>query len=178
MNKQWTVFNKSSALLTGLSSDALNGIISSSLFARELLVSSGGSTTLHLRVYARVSELSVVRAVPLLHIHVPPLPSFHLALSFPPSLSFLLSPVHLSPPDSSHYCLGTSSACPAKARHCNGVWERGSVWEIVNEEREEDADRVRRVGGWKGRSAIERRKDTKDNNPETNMERREILQHH
>lgn len=75
-----------------------------------------------------------------------------LSLSSPLFLSFLPaspSPVHLSPLDSSHYCLGTSSACPAKARHWNGIWERGSVWEIVNEEREEDADRVRqgRVGG-------------------------------
>lgn len=92
-------------------------------------------------VHACVSGLSVVTAVPVLHIHV------SLSLCLFVSLSFFLpaslSPVHLSLLDSSHYCLGTSSACPAKARHWNGIWERGGVWEIVNEERERDADRER-----------------------------------
>lgn len=46
------------------------------------------------------------------------------------------------------------------------------MWEIVNEEREEDADRVWRVGGWKGRRAIEGRKDTKDNNLKATWSRR------
>lgn len=124
-------------------------------------VSSESGMGVHLCVHARVSEPSVVRAVPVLHIHV------SLSLSSPLFLSFLpasLSPVHLSLLDSSHYCLGTSSACPAKARHWNGIWERGSVWEIVNEEREEDADRVRRGGGLEGGSKKGEKK------PKTNME--------
>lgn len=103
--------------------------------------SAEGSMRVGLCVHACMSGLSVVTAVPVLHIHVS-LP-FCLCVSFfsPFFLSASLSPVHLSLLDSSHYCLGTSSACPAKARHWNGIWERESVWEIVNEEREEDADR-------------------------------------
>lgn len=105
-------------------------------------VSSESGMGIYLCVHACVSGLSVVRAVAVLHIHVSLSPSPLLT-----SLSFFfspasLSPVHLSLLDSSHYCLGTSSACPAKARHWNGIWERRSVWEIVNEEREEDADGV------------------------------------
>lgn len=100
--------------------------------------STEGNLRVGLCVHACMRGLSVVTAVPVLHIHV----SLPLCVSFffffhPASLS----PVHLSLLDSSHYCLGTSSACPAKARHWNGIWERRSVWEIVNEEREEDADR-------------------------------------
>lgn len=69
----------------------------------------------YLCLHACVSGLSAVTAVPVLHIHV------SLSLCLFVSLSFFLpaslSPVHLSLRDSSHYCLGTSSACPAKARH-------------------------------------------------------------
>ena len=105
-------------------------------------------------------------------------------LSLPLSLrlSFFLpaslSPVHLSLLDSSHYCLGTSSACPAKARHWNGIWERGSVWEIVNEEREEGADREREremrsrkkrdLNEWKGK---------KDKGTGSGVREQRMLQH-
>lgn len=144
---------------------------SSFLLPKRHNVSSESGMGVHLCVHARVSEASVVRAVPVLHIHV------SLSLSSPLFLSFLpapLSPVHLSLLDSSHYCLGTSSACPAKARHWNGIWERGSVWEIVNEEREEDADRVRQ-GGWVGGDQKREKKTLKQTWSSVREQRR--LQH-
>lgn len=73
----------------------------------------------YLCVHACVSGLSVVTAVPVLHIHasLSLFPPLHLCVPLP----LPLSPVHLSLLDSSHYCPGTSSACPAKARHGNGI---------------------------------------------------------
>lgn len=96
--------------------------------------------------------------------------SLHLSFFlFPASLS----PVHLSLLDSSHYCLGTSSTCPAKARHWNGIWERGSVWEIVNEERKGDADREWEKGKW-GIKWEKRRKKTKK---QSDVREQGMLQH-
>lgn len=96
-------------------------------------------------------------------------PPLHLCVPLP----LPLSPVHLSLLDSSHYCPGTSSACPAKARHGNGIWERRSAWEIVNEESEEDADRERerekmRESWKKGNQACRKGNKTKGAAVESN----------
>lgn len=66
------------------------------------------------------------KPVLILHVH----PFLSPSLSLPVTAPFLaasLSPVHLFLFDSFHYWPGTSSACPAKTRHWNGIWEKECV---------------------------------------------------